>query len=100
MICTCPTPDIDQCSDVPLSYGFHLGDPQEALLLTEDDPHLTLCVQTSSSRSSSFRPDGCASRLSSNFDQEAGDVLEISAIDSLGPCSPVRLSYGLFPTIE
>ena len=97
VICTSLVPDIDQCSDEPLSYGFHLGDLQETLSLTEDDPYVALCVRTSSSSSSGFRPRGSASRPFSDFDQEVGDI---SAIDSPGPCSPARLSYGLFSTIE
>ena len=77
VICASLTPEVDQCSD-----GFYLGDYQKALSLTA---YLALCVRNSSSSSSSFRLH--ASRSSSDFDQDVGDVSEDSAIDSLGPCS-------------
>ncbi|KAF8816227.1 hypothetical protein BYT27DRAFT_7185046 [Phlegmacium glaucopus] len=99
------TPDI--CSDGKISIDGaptqllpHLDDFQEAFSLitdSEDDPYLALCVRTSSLGSSGVRLSGSASKYSDPGEEEAGYVGD-STIDSLGPCTPPRLSYGLIPS--
>jgi hypothetical protein len=97
------TPEIDQFSDGNMSTdnlpipripsGFHL---QEVFSLADDDPYLALSVRTSSLESFGFNPYP-SSNIFPGYEEEAEDV-EDSTVDSLGPCTPPRLSCRLIPS--
>ena len=77
----------------PCPSGLHLDDLQETLLFTEDDPYLALCVRTSSLGSSVGLYNN-ASKYG-DVEEEACEVGDFT-IDSLGPCTPPRLTVGLY----
>ena len=108
-ICTAAisTPMIDQyysdgnmCIDgAPIQLlpsESHLDNLQKAFSLAEDDPYLPLCVRTSSLESSNVRLNDSASK-SSDSEEELGDTGDCT-VDSLGPCTPPRLSCGPIPS--
>lgn len=100
-ICTSFTPVTGQCSDGNTSIGcaspsgIPLDDLQEAFSLTDDDPYLALRVRTSILDSSGYSLHCTASKLS---DFEETEDVGNSTIDSLGPCTPPRLSCELIPS--